>query len=215
MFSCIIQNDEVKKSIITESLKRNDYTPLKEFLAKVQHLISEVTEAYQEFYRVYRQLKDSSDRICQLFAQHLSTVKCNKREIKWNGTFWTAGFGVVALGLGIFGIAALAGYVTLTTVPAILVAVGCSATTVCSVGSGVMNFLAYSDFLQAEQQLKVMESELDAIAADILALKNKGTNVYIALQQCALNADKLLQLCEEQGYAETITMLNKITMYSY
>ena len=211
VLSGIIENDDTKKSI-TEALKENDYTPLKAFLARVQHVISEIIEAYQDFYKVYKALKDSIDELCQLVAQHLSTTKCKKCDAAFNGTFWTVGFGVVASGLGIFGIAALTGYVALATAPAIFLTIGFGGTTVCSVWSGVMNYNAHSGFSEAEQQLKVMDRELAKLTNDALALKNKGRNFYIALQQCSANADALLQLCEEQGYAKTMTMLNSITV---
>ena len=210
ILSCLVLNDNTQHSVIA-ALKENDVAPLKAFLTKVQLAINKIVEAYKEFLKVYEPLEDSIKQRCQQCDHYLSTVKHNKREIKCRGIFWGALFGVAALTLGGFGLAALCGYITVGTGLAIMLGLGFGITTVCAVGTIGLNCYAHSEFSSVECRLQEMHTELCQINDESLALKNNAREFYMTLQKCSSKVDTLLLVCEEQGQAETLNMLNDVT----
>ena len=203
-------NDDIQQLVIT-ALKNNDTAPLKAFLTKVQLAINKIVGAYKEFLKVYEPLEDSLKQRCQQCDHYLSTVKYKKREIKCGGIFWGALFGVAALTLGGFGLAALFGYITVGTGLGIMLGLGFGTTTVCAIGTIGLNCYTYSEFSSVECRLQEMHTELCHITNESLALKNNAREFYMILQKCSSKVDTLLLVCEEQGQVETLNMLKDVT----
>ena len=208
--SSLVLNDDIQQSVIT-ALKKGNVAPLKAFLTKVQLAINKIVEAYKEFIKVYELLEDSIKQRCQQCDHYLSTAKFKKREIKYTGTFWVTLFGTAAIILGLFGVAAIGGWITLGTGYAVLLGLGFSATTVCALGTSAMSYYTYSEFSRVERKLQEMHTELCQIIDNSFTLKNTAREAYMTLQKCSAKVDTLLLVCEEQGEVETLNMLNDVT----
>lgn len=194
ILSYLLEDDDEKQAIIM-ALDANDFTPLKEFLTKVQRIINKIEVSYVNFKELCDPLQGSVEKEISQCVKQLQQVKCGRSDAKSNGPFWTYIFGsgtVVSAGTllaAVFGSIGVGG--------AILAGLGFTVTGVLSVVTYNLSANANSDYLQLESQFNEMLTQLNQILDASMLLNTNGRQVFTTLQNCSATADKLLLACEE------------------